>query len=554
MSCRVIALILLSSLNCTAQFFGLGTPADGSSVFFATSLPQKNTAQPAYGKIFRVDANGLALVESRAYQTGPPAQFGMVLSNAYNLVFVDVSSDGATTAMYALRDCSAPDALCLKTDAAQLTTIATPSGTRDYQGALHLSANGKWAFGGYGLPHYSSPYGRLLSVLTGEEVALTTVALNHFVVSDNGRPIANDGTAVFADDAAIVLLQGSQVHRFPVAPGCGMASGPVIDAAARTVIYSCTSLQKVDLASGAITVLTPDGTIPAISDDGQTIVYLSSRSGTPQLWTIQADGSGDRQLTQHPLGITRAVLSGDGSVGYAVTLGGQLWKIATGSGASVEVIPRTPWIDPAYQTIAPGAVAVFTGAGLVDSAASARPPLPYSLGGLSAAMNGAPTLLAAVTPTSLQVLTPPDLALSPTAFVTIRADSPSPFGTGTSGVGSVQGSAPTFLFSSPNYIAGAPASAGAVIEVYASGLGATAPPVPYGSPAPSAEPFARLVTPFHCSAPVLFQGLAPGLAGVYQLNVQIPSDAAGTFLLSCSHADGSSYIWGLISVPPVMSP
>jgi len=42
------------------------------------------------------------------------------------------------------------------------------------------------------------------------------------------------------------------------------------------------------------------------------VLYLSLRGGTPQAWLT--DGSGDRQLTEDTLGITRAILSGDASV------------------------------------------------------------------------------------------------------------------------------------------------------------------------------------------------------------------------------------------------
>jgi hypothetical protein len=39
-----------------AQFFGLATAADGSRVYFATPLRQKNTTLPQHGKLFQVDS------------------------------------------------------------------------------------------------------------------------------------------------------------------------------------------------------------------------------------------------------------------------------------------------------------------------------------------------------------------------------------------------------------------------------------------------------------------------------------------------------------------
>jgi uncharacterized protein (TIGR03437 family) len=80
----------------------------------------------------------------------------------------------------------------------------------------------------------------------------------------------------------------------------------------------------------------------------------------------------------------------------------------------------------------------------------------------------------------------------------------------------------------------APADAvapGDAIVVYATGLGATDPPLMSGRPGATAEPFNRVVNApevFVGDAPaeVTFAGVAPGLAGIYQLN--LIARAAGT--------------------------
>jgi uncharacterized protein (TIGR03437 family) len=76
--------------------------------------------------------------------------------------------------------------------------------------------------------------------------------------------------------------------------------------------------------------------------------------------------------------------------------------------------------------------------------------------------------------------------------------------------------------------------AGEPVILYATGLGPTDPPVLSGSPGSEAEPFNRAVTApdvyvGEFPAQVTFAGLAPGLSGVYQLNVipqRIASDRA----------------------------
>ncbi len=78
--------------------------------------------------------------------------------------------------------------------------------------------------------------------------------------------------------------------------------------------------------------------------------------------------------------------------------------------------------------------------------------------------------------------------------------------------------------------AGHPAKAGEFLVMYLVGMGATNPSVASGQPAPSAEPFARVVsqptvTVDGQSASVAYAGLTPGFAGLYQINFQVPASA-----------------------------
>jgi enamine deaminase RidA (YjgF/YER057c/UK114 family) len=78
-----------------------------------------------------------------------------------------------------------------------------------------------------------------------------------------------------------------------------------------------------------------------------------------------------------------------------------------------------------------------------------------------------------------------------------------------------------------------PARAGEIIHLYGSGFGPVTPPVPDGAPA-SAATVSRTTNPITCggldangstiSLTLLFAGLAPGLTGIYQLDVQLPGN------------------------------
>jgi uncharacterized protein (TIGR03437 family) len=71
-----------------------------------------------------------------------------------------------------------------------------------------------------------------------------------------------------------------------------------------------------------------------------------------------------------------------------------------------------------------------------------------------------------------------------------------------------------------------PARQGDVLVMYVSGLGATMPAVGSGEQTPS-SPLSRLAEPLSLTiggieAPVDFAGLAPGFAGLYQVNGRVP--------------------------------
>jgi uncharacterized protein (TIGR03437 family) len=73
-----------------------------------------------------------------------------------------------------------------------------------------------------------------------------------------------------------------------------------------------------------------------------------------------------------------------------------------------------------------------------------------------------------------------------------------------------------------------PASAGQTIQIFATGLGATNPALTPGQPGNSVAPFnTTVITPTATiggiAATVSFSAAAPGLAGVYQVNVMVPT-------------------------------
>jgi uncharacterized protein (TIGR03437 family) len=108
-------------------------------------------------------------------------------------------------------------------------------------------------------------------------------------------------------------------------------------------------------------------------------------------------------------------------------------------------------------------------------------------------------------------------------------------------------------------IGGHPAHIGDTLVIYAIGLGATAPPVVTGAPAPGAEPLARVPTPiivlfgnrlFNAAQPSTpsFVGLTPNFVGLYQINVTVPPNTASLDVLPVNIAFGAGSIGSQIRI------
>lgn len=112
--------------------------------------------------------------------------------------------------------------------------------------------------------------------------------------------------------------------------------------------------------------------------------------------------------------------------------------------------------------------------------------------------------------------------------VTIAASQPAIFtqnnqGTGYGAILGVKADGTQFIVDANNRV-----SAGDVLVIYCAGLGTVDQPVAAGTAAPSTEPLARTVNPVTVKvggkdATVLFSGLAPTYAGLYQINAVVPT-------------------------------
>ncbi len=191
--------------------------------------------------------------------------------------------------------------------------------------------------------------------------------------------------------------------------------------------------------------------------------------------------------------------------------------------------------------VSPGSIASLFGTNLAKrSEAATSLPLPTTLAGSQVLVNNNPVPLFFVSAQQINFQMPADVTASTVSIavssdglrglsvqVKIAGEVPGIF-TATPG-GTGQGAVLNQDFT-PNSDQ-SPAAAGSVVQIFATGLGATNPALVTGQPGASQEPFQRTVaTPVvligGVSAEVLFSAAAPGFVGLYQVNARVPAGTA----------------------------
>jgi uncharacterized protein (TIGR03437 family) len=165
--------------------------------------------------------------------------------------------------------------------------------------------------------------------------------------------------------------------------------------------------------------------------------------------------------------------------------------------------------------------------------AAATTPLPTILGGTQVLINGTAVPLFYVSPTQINAQIPVGVTgnvivtvvsgttSGVTTTVPVTSEAPGIFvAVGTQGAVLDQ----NFTPNSPT----APAAVGSVIQIYATGLGATSPALASGQPGSVTTPFNFTVNPVTAlingqNAVVSFSAAAPGFVGLYQVNATVPA-------------------------------
>ncbi len=483
----------------------LNPTADGEQIYFRPSHP---------GGLFRYDRNQL-----ESFAPDMAAASFAVTGDGRS---VALSFNGRTTIH---RDAAPPIPL-----AGELVSLS-PNGRY-----LLLSRNRTFSL-------------RDLSTGVSTELTPGSVPLGSRTVSDSGQVLTfvsnlDRRLSLWSPGSAIVSL--SQME--------GVRSAAINAWGTRALVHTSDyRLYYLDIATGYSPLLSEHAASPSISYDGRFVVYLAFADLVSQVFLFDVESSLWRQLTHSPVDIVEAVVSGFGNAVWATDRFGGLFRIDLPSG-STRRFPAIQSARPELPLI-PGSLSSLEGGPFADATVLASYPLPDSLAGVRVLVDGRPMKLVSVTPNRIQFLVPPD-ASGPVRELPMTVEYPGrdplhPLFVPEPRV-ELGSATPRFLVG-PSLTAGYlpasfsnslvfhqdfsrrvtsvfPATRGEIVHLYGIGFGPVDQAVDPTGPAPSSPP-ARVLNPPRCQSalsetvqvPVRFAGLAPGLAGVYQISLEIPN-------------------------------
>jgi uncharacterized protein (TIGR03437 family) len=517
---RGMFLLLFFVVPAFCQFSTLTATDDGSRLYFSSTLQLTGTTdENNYEKIFVYDGTDFHLVAQTSKTDGSA-------TNYYHLIAAYVSGDGSSFGWVAQADCFSIG--CNVAPKPSKTVIQSAGGgepailpnecvvSRNTQFALCKTAGGP--------PEYQFS---ILDRLSGQSTAPVTSFCTSRAqsISSNGRAIVQPSLSAGPGVRLLTLSGSAQLP--DLIQGC-----PIISDDGSTVAGGRDSLAVYHVDSGAASTILSGAQALSISNNGQLILTLRSQApGT--LGIVRADGSGFRTLVTDPTGVN-GILSGDGNTVVAETGDGKLLKIDVVSGAVTVLTGRNPVINSVIPVVA-GSLSTMSGSGLNSVIATASTvPLPTSLGEVQVLVNGVAAPIFSAEPGSVLFQMPWETTAGD---VTIDVPSdPGPFSHARKIQVTAQQPSVMAMYNQDYKILGSPqslASPGDVIVVYLTGLGPTILSVPDGTVSPS-DPLPLLTMPPTASwslgnasspspATVYYAGLAPGLIGVYQVNIQSPS-------------------------------
>ncbi len=355
---------------------------------------------------------------------------------------------------------------------------------------------------------------------------------SQIVASLSGAVTGSFGKPAYFNKTVYFCGSGDNLKAFALA-NATLATAPSSKSSVAFGFPGCVpTISANGTASGIVWVLDPAGVLRAYDATNLSNELYNSNQNQGR------DGMGAQVKFSVPIVINGKVYAGTQN---SLVVYGQLSTISVRNAASGQA-----------NLAAPGSIVTIFGSGLAESTAGANGfPLPPTLAGAMVDLQTlqlvccynyvgtagqAPIYYASSQQINAQIPFETPTSAAATVFA------------GTSGYTALvmQPTAPG-LFLLPGGRAAAlnqdytvnspsqPATIGSTIAAYATGLGAVDNPVATGTAAPT-NPLSRTLAQVQATiggqpAQVMFAGLAPGFAGLYQVNIVVPQLAAGDYAL-----------------------
>jgi uncharacterized protein (TIGR03437 family) len=398
-----------------------------------------------------------------------------------------------------------------------------------------------------GGPGKDADVGGALSTPIGYAYCLAAGGAGNLYICDSSsnrvRKVGMDGVMSTVAGNGIAATGSIQTGP-PTATAIGSPTALAIDSTGNLFFYSARQVTQLDRAQGMLAPIAGTNMIPAASSgDGG----YASQATFVNITGMTFDPFGTLYISDGGIYLREALPVGPNGVPPIISSGG-----VVGAGLS----------NPPVHSVSPGAIASIFGANfspsgtqrLVQPSDLVAGKLPSNLAGICVSFGGVPALVTAVFPNQINVQIP---ALAPgpvTVQVTANCGGTNPVASNRGAV-QVDTASPEFYSSADLAsgrssiaainVASGPITAGSIVEAYGTGWGETSPAIPPGSlPAGPAQltvlPAILLGGLPVPAANILYAGVSPCCAGLYQVDFTVPAGTPAGNLSLIITVDGIS--------------